>query len=359
MSSPSRFQFGRKLLSWSSISLFIALSLGTWTACRNQDPAYKEETAGALTDLKSIGFSLRQYSLELAKPVEQLIACAPDGTEEVQIVSAEKVLLPLFRRFGEDESFLTSPIYEQKIPPANPHAATISGKWGSSYNMWCMSAEHWRRTKWFVWYSDDKYQGLDFPWVWAKEPELYGGKVNLLLGDGSCHSVPTNVFVPYLEHAKKWVAPAGIRIEDVLKDLRETSDPVRANALSLLGVRKETNQIAEVIVLLNDQSAVVKHAAEGALVLIGEDAVPLLQRQTNSSSLSVRHGVVNALDRIGGSVVVPALAAFLDDSDSSVRKIAVQGLANSGSDAAWPFLRRAVDDTDSDVRTAARKALHK
>lgn len=341
------------------VFLFIAVMISLWTGCRNESPTHQEEIAGAYTDLKDIGLSLRHFSFELGKPVEELIACDPDNANDVRIVSAEKVLLPLFKRFGRDESFLISRVYEEKVAPSNPQAKTISGKWGSSYNTWCMSADHWQRTKWFVWYSDGEYQGLDFPWVWDKNAKLYGGRVNLLLGDGSCHSVPTNDFAPYFGHARKWIHPAEIKMDEVLKDLRATTPHVRANALSLLGARKETNQIAEIFNALGSDNSVVKHAAEGALVLMGEAVVPALHSQTNSPSIEVRCGVVRALDRIGGVTAVPALAAFLDDTSSSIRKIAVEALTNSNAEAAMPFLRKAAQNSYPVVRATAQNALSK
>jgi hypothetical protein len=347
----------RLQMSWLLIFVVTSMPLD----CRGDEHRYKAEIASALTDLRTIGMLLNRHSLELNKPAWQLMACAPDGSKDVEIVSAERVLLPLFMPSIREESFLTSWIYEQKVAPTNPNATKRSEKWGSSYNTWCMSNENWQSAEMFVWYNDGTFHhaSLQFPWVWDKRPDLYGGRVQVLISDGSSYSVHESAFTACLEHAQKWLRPKSINIEEVLTQLGASAPHVRANALTLLGARKETKHISEIMNALQAEDLMVKHAAEGALVMIGEGAVPALIRQTNSPALIVRSAAISALRRIGGPASVAGLGAFVDDPSPSIRMGVVRALAGVKDEAAVPFLKKAAEDLDPAVRMAAEEALAK
>jgi len=324
--------------------------------CTKAQPKFAAERAGALTDLKAIGLSLRGYLLELDVPLDTLLACS-NSTTNVQIVSAEKVLKPVFSRFQSDESYLISPAYQNHVLPARSAATSISEKWGSSYDTWCMSADSWRISELFVWRTPDQSLTLWFPWVWDKRPDLYGGVANVLQSDGSCATVASNLFYDYLEAAHQWVQPSQKSNLELINDLQSASVQTRVRALMHLGARKTPESTAAVARALRDENSEARQMSLWALGVIGGteavDALRSVQLQQEQDRLKC----VDALLRAGGNAAIPALAEFLSDSSASVRQRALAALGSTREKHAIPFIRTALEHLSDQERAGAIKVL--
>ena len=333
-----------------------SLVLAGLQGCTKAQPTFTAENAGALTDLKAIGLSLRGYSLELAASLDTLLACS-NSTTTVQIVSAEKVLTPVFSRFQSDESYLISPAYQDRVRPANPAGATISQKWGSSYNSWCMSAVSWRLSELFFWRSPDQSLTLWFPWVWDKRPDLYGGVVNVLQSDGSCSSVASNLFYNYLGAAHQWVQPSDKSDLQLINDLRSASKETQARAIMHLGARKAPESIADIARALSDENSEVRQMSLWALGVIGGPEAVKALRSANLQQEQDRLKCVDALLRAGGSSAIPALAEFLSDPSATVRQRAINALGSTREKEAIPFIRTALEHLGEQERASALRVL--
>jgi len=114
---------------------------------------------------------------------------------------------------------------------------------------------------------------------------------------------------------------------------------------------------------LADRDTLVSRSAGEALVSIGMQAMPAMQRALSDERERVREKAARSIGRLGGSSTGGAsllLAHMLDDASSSVRQAAAEALGQLGEragEAAAPALASALEDPSEVVRLEAAKAL--
>ncbi|MDP2897465.1 MAG: HEAT repeat domain-containing protein [bacterium] len=307
--------------------------------------------------------SLRHIAMALAvanEPVDQLLRCDQEKEGKVTPVSAEKVFASVLQKLSMSEDLLVHGMYIRRIRPTDPDAKTAVGKWGSSYNTWCMSSERWKLAKHFWWYHDMKDVPLPFPILWDKRPDLCGETVPVLAIDRTTHSVPVRKLDAYLKAASQWVEPQTQPVEEILEMLRSHSVENRISAARLLGARKDAQYIPTIADCFKDPRLEVRRAAAWALGMIGGgEAISYLQANAKDSSSGVRGAVASALGTIGGPATVEPLAWLLKDAKPLVRKEAAAAMAATGSEKAVPYLVEALGDEDKATRQAALDSLIK
>ncbi|HVR35762.1 MAG TPA: hypothetical protein VMS21_07920, partial [Methylomirabilota bacterium] len=201
-----------------SISLGVAMTLmGVITALSAPNEPRKASElqnyfANSLGNLGFIGLSLRLH--DDAVSLDQLLGVGDDA--EVRVASAELVFGEAMRKELEmPDRLFVSLAYQREVEPADPNATDLLQKWGSSYNSWLMSAEKWRLAEHCPW---------QFPMVWEKRPDLFGGKVIVLYRNWSRESLSTNEFSLRMSRVRKWLAPESVDSAEVVRQLSSASE---------------------------------------------------------------------------------------------------------------------------------------
>lgn len=141
----------------------------------------------------------------------------------------------------------------------------------------------------------------------------------------------------------------------ILPDLAPDAQAVLIEAL---GERGDATARADVLKMLESETAAVRAAALGALgALGGADDVPLLAKHAAEGSEAEKSAAQKALKRLRGDGVDDAILAALKDAEPA-RKAALLGvLAARNARQALPDVFAAAADADGAVRLAALGAL--
>jgi hypothetical protein len=333
-----------------SISLGVAMTLmGVITALSAPSEARKTSDiqtyfANSLGNLGAIRMSLVLQDVS----VDQLLGVGDDA--EVRVASAELVFGEAIRKELQMPDYLfVSLAYQREVEPADPNATDLLQKWGSSYNSWLMSAEKWRLAEHCPW---------QFPMVWEKRPDLFGGKVIVLYRNWSHDSLPTNEFSLRMSRVRRWLAPESVDAAEVVRQLSSTSEEERRVALKFLGAQREKKHLPIISDYLYDQPQVVRHAAIWAIGWIAAaEGLTLLEPLTGDEDWTIRMAATRAMARIGVQTVFEPILKLADDEDLGARREAIRALAEFTGSLAIPALQEALEDSDRSIRRMAREAL--
>lgn len=150
---------------------------------------------------------------------------------------------------------------------------------------------------------------------------------------------------------------ADAKSEALLQGLRDARPAVRANAASLLGVRRAREAREALIAALEDADAEVRRRAARALGRLGEAAAgPALVAALASADGIVRQHARAALVTLGPAAAAYLIEALAHASDQ-VRWEAAKALAEIGSPAAAAALVQALEDDNGGVRWVAAEGL--
>jgi HEAT repeat protein len=101
---------------------------------------------------------------------------------------------------------------------------------------------------------------------------------------------------------------------------------------------KQEGRVPSFVADLASPDPVVRRKARGALVAMGEPAVPSLIQLLSHRRPHVRWEAAKALCGIADPIAASALVNALDDRDGDVRWLAAQGLAALGREGLQPLL---------------------
>jgi HEAT repeat protein len=97
-------------------------------------------------------------------------------------------------------------------------------------------------------------------------------------------------------------------------------------ALGEIGVRA-TDAAPDIVALLGAPSALIRRAADDALMKLGATAIPALINGLKRAKPDVRSGSAVRLGELKSAAAIPALGRALRDPDPSVRAVARRALA--------------------------------
>lgn len=121
-----------------------------------------------------------------------------------------------------------------------------------------------------------------------------------------------------------------------LRSLRRIGNPVVAD------------QVAKV--MRKDSEPVVRASAVPTLAdLIGEEAIPILEKQASDPEPQVRLEIAGSLAGLGRPAA-PVLARFVKDSDAGVRTLAIEGLGQIGGEKEIDLLTQVLHDAPENVK---------
>lgn len=120
--------------------------------------------------------------------------------------------------------------------------------------------------------------------------------------------------------------------------LEDETTLVRERAIALAARYLEPDYLATMVA--DDDNAVLRNAALGALERQGPYAVPCLQQMTTTANYEVAMFAVNVLARIKDPSTIPVLLPLLDHPDINVVQAAIEAVANLQACQAVPALLR-------------------
>lgn len=324
--------------------LFNLASAATQTrsnAESGNDP--KANIANSQGNLQAIGMFLATAS----PPWRELVSATHDSS--IAVAPADLVFIDAIRTLAIPEHVFVSLAYQREVQPKNSEGRNVLEQYGSSYDSWFMSLERWELAHHCPW---------QFPLLWDRKPELYGGKVTVLWIDMSRDTIPADQFAERLSSARRWLDAESVRVEDLLKQLESSSEDERQLALRFLGAGKHTNTVHIIGAHLNSQPEQVRLAAVWAMGWLGApEGLRLLEPLRSDSNWSVRAETARALARIGLQSILEPIAELAKDAHKETRRQAMQALADLTSSGTLPALRRGLRDTDPSVRRIASQAI--
>jgi len=111
--------------------------------------------------------------------------------------------------------------------------------------------------------------------------------------------------------------------------------------------------LGESIRALGSDDLEVASAAGNKLAAIGAPALPALSAALRQGPETVRIGIIEVLEEMGGEDIMPLLVGALDDPAEQVRADAAMALRTHGGPAVEQALVRALDDPSATVRQRA------
>lgn len=147
--------------------------------------------------------------------------------------------------------------------------------------------------------------------------------------------------------------PDGTVRDHLVGALRSTDEALRAGvaeALESVGWEPKTNVEKTLFLMARDRWAEVGQ--------IGPDALPILVEALSNPSIEIRMNVVKTISRIGGEGAVSPLIQALADDALVVRMRAERGLVEMG-DTAIPAITRAIEEARPEVREGLQRILEK
>ncbi len=340
-------------LGWAILSCVVLI------ACRastNALGAGSGENARqqSCANLKQIGLALMtEKDGAIAK-----LACDDAVSNAVVESSAEYVFRSLLEERKMPVGLLVTSAYRASVMPDASGDGAVLAQHGASYSTWRMPRDKWEQAQEFRWRSPKDGTGYDFPVLWDKKPELYGGMVSFLMANGSVRCLSADEFGQYKKAAIEWLTPGCIEPSDLLLGLNSREPGEKARAIRLLGVRKDQSYLATVAGTLGDESGDVRGTAVWALGWIGSsEAVSYLVPLVKDRSVVVRSALADALGRIGGTSVVPPLAELVKDRDRGVRRRALAALGTCRSRDGIKILLPVLNDEDRGSRQQALESL--
>jgi len=140
--------------------------------------------------------------------------------------------------------------------------------------------------------------------------------------------------------------------------LDDESELVRSSALRYLGIRRNQEGLAKIVVLCKDESIKVRTAALRALRSYRDPAaLAPLRASLLDPAPEVRSAGIETLRSVGGPDFAPAVKPFLSDPDPRVRSSAAQFLARFGDQSALPVLLESLKQRDDEFLTRALNSL--
>lgn len=176
-----------------------------------------------------------------------------------QIVSAEKVLAHLDDKHCWIDMALVADDYRLAVSPLNTKGKTFSDRWGSSFFIFGMSEKKWQKTPAFRW------NGLRFPFLWDKRPDLNENRVNFLtIGWSYVETLHQQKFIKYLSAAKEWVEPEKVELKNLELRISNGDENERAFAIMMIGRKGDKKNMEIIKPFLNSNNRKLKAAAEYA-----------------------------------------------------------------------------------------------
>ncbi len=151
-------------------------------------------------------------------------------------------------------------------------------------------------------------------------------------------------------------------LDDAQRALQNGDDAeTRAAAIRYLGERRYAPAVPLLTGLVRAADPGTRYLAARALGQIGdeaESALPVLLEALRDKDMFLRAGITGALIRIG-QPAVPGLTRALFDPNSAVKRAACKALGKIGSERAAPALKFCLRDSNEGVRRFAREALQR
>jgi HEAT repeat protein len=148
-------------------------------------------------------------------------------------------------------------------------------------------------------------------------------------------------------------------LEQAFEILKSGEPEARAEAIKFLGEERYAPAVVLLVQLVEDADPGTRFLAAQALGKIGdeaESAVPSLLSALRADDMYLRMAVTGALISIG-QPAVPGLVKALFDHNKAVRRASAKALGKIGSDRAIKPLQVAVKDRDPSVRKMCQEAL--
>jgi HEAT repeat protein len=150
--------------------------------------------------------------------------------------------------------------------------------------------------------------------------------------------------------------------QELIKELKEDSPKIRANAAKKLGKRPDDKSIVvpTLIEALKDEDGNVRFYAAEALGRIKDpSAVPALIEASKDEVTFIRENAIQSLVQIGDPSAVPVFIEALNDTNTGIRWHAIAGLAKLGDESVIPALLevgnpRATAGAISEIRRRAK-----
>jgi HEAT repeat protein len=120
-------------------------------------------------------------------------------------------------------------------------------------------------------------------------------------------------------------APAVPHLIELVRDADPGTRYLAATALGRIGDEAE-NAVDVLLMALRYDDMFLRMAITGALISIGQPAVPGLVKALFDQNRAVRRASAMALGKIGNKRAIPPLQVALKDSDPGVRKLSAQAL---------------------------------
>lgn len=155
-------------------------------------------------------------------------------------------------------------------------------------------------------------------------------------------------------------------VRPLVAALSSPNDNIRAEAVKILDEMEvnwsdcaDTGTINALTADLASKDGKVRVRARQALVMIGEQSVPAIEKALASKEKWQRWEAAKTLGQIGGRSAAEALTRALDDEMFDVRWLAAQGLINIGRPAMVPLLQVLIKKPESYwVQEGVHHVLH-
>jgi HEAT repeat protein len=145
---------------------------------------------------------------------------------------------------------------------------------------------------------------------------------------------------------------------EIVRHLEDQRQPVRFDAVQLLGKLGVKEAIPKIIPLLNDENEAVRALAAEALgSLGGKDAIPALLGALRGTDVRLREQAAAALGQLHAKEAVPELVTLLESGDPKGRSSAARALQTLRASETISDLVVRLKDTDPHVRSEVLRAL--
>jgi HEAT repeat protein len=148
-------------------------------------------------------------------------------------------------------------------------------------------------------------------------------------------------------------------VEKLVALLQAERRGTRIQAIRALGELRKLSTVQPLVEAMGDEEMLVRQAAAGALVEIGERAIPALVETLKGPGGRITPHALWALGEIGSPDAIDAVVKAAESRSWRIRWCAVESLGDLGGKRAIATLVRALGDRDERVRNAAYLALQK
>lgn len=148
-------------------------------------------------------------------------------------------------------------------------------------------------------------------------------------------------------------------VEKLVALLQADRRGIRIKAIQALGELRNSSTIQPLVEAMGDEEMLVRQAAAGALVEIGEPAIPSLVETLKGPGGRITPHSLWALGEIGSPDAVDAVVKAAESRSWRIRWCAAESLGDLGGKRAIATLVQALGDRDERVRNAAYLALQK